>query len=128
MGEERLYSGKREGRHVADNNRISAVCGHKGDLPFYLSALVIGLGYGTMCPSYQSMFINLAPNSRRGTANSSYLTSWDIGAGAGIFSGGYIAQQSSYHTVYWLCFVLCVVGGVIYFLATSRHFSRLKLR
>lgn len=102
--------------------------GIKGDLPFYLSALIIGLGYGTMCPSYQSMFINLAPNSRRGTANSSYLTSWDIGAGAGIFSGGYIAQQSSYHTVYWLCFALCVVGGIIYFLATSRHFSRLKLR
>ena len=59
---------------------------------YYISAFVIGLGYGTMCPSYQSMFINLAPNSRRGTANSSYLTSWDVGAGIGIFSAGYIAE------------------------------------
>ena len=95
---------------------------------FYLSALIIGLGYGTMCPSYQSMFINLAPNSRRGTANSSYLTSWDVGAGLGICSAGYIAEQTSYHTVYRICFGLCVIGCIAYFLYTSKHFSRLKLR
>ena len=95
---------------------------------FYVSALIIGLGYGTMCPSYQSMFINLAPNSRRGTANSSYLTSWDVGAGIGIFSGGYIAERTSYHFVYWICFAACVVGALIYFAYTSKHFNRLKIR
>ena len=95
---------------------------------FYVSALIIGLGYGTMCPSYQSMFINLAPNSRRGTANSSYLTSWDVGAGIGIFSGGYIAERTSYHFVYWICFTACVVGALIYFAYTSKHFNRLKIR
>lgn len=98
------------------------------EFAFYASAIVIGLGYGTMCPSYQSMFINLAPNSRRGTANSSYLTSWDVGAGLGILSAGFIAQNSNYHTVYWICFGLCVVGGFVYFLYTSKHFTRQKLR
>lgn len=100
----------------------------KGNFFFYLSALVIGLGYGTMCPSYQSMFINLAPNSRRGTANSSYLTSWDVGAGIGIISAGYIAEASSYHTVYTICFALCVIGCIIYQIFTANHFSRLKIR
>ena len=95
---------------------------------YYISAFVIGLGYGTMCPSYQSMFINLAPNSRRGTANSSYLTSWDVGAGIGIFSAGYIAEGTSYYTVYWLCLGLCVVGAAVYFLFTSKHYARLKIR
>ena len=95
---------------------------------YYISAFVIGLGYGTMCPSYQSMFINLAPNSRRGTANSSYLTSWDVGAGIGIFSAGYIAECTSYHTVYWLFLGLCVVGAAVYFLFTSKHYARLKIR
>lgn len=95
---------------------------------YYISAFVIGLGYGTMCPSYQSMFINLAPNSRRGTANSSYLTSWDVGAGIGIFSAGYIAEGTCYHTVYWLCLGLCVVGAAVYFLFTSKHYARLKIR
>ena len=98
------------------------------DFSFYLSAFIIGLGYGTMCPSYQSMFINMAPNSRRGTANSSYLTSWDVGAGLGICSAGYIAEHTSYHTVYRICFGLCIVGGIIYYLYTSKHFTRLKIR
>lgn len=102
--------------------------GLQGDVAFYTSAMIIGLGYGTMCPSYQSMFINLAPNSRRGTANSSYLTSWDVGAGIGILSGGYIAELTSYHTVYWICFVLCVFGGIAYFTCTAKHFERLKIR
>ena len=98
------------------------------DFSFYLSAFIIGLGYGTMCPSYQSMFINMAPNSRRGTANSSYLTSWDVGAGLGICSAGYIAEHTSYHTVYRICFGLCIIGGIIYYLYTSKHFTRLKIR
>lgn len=97
-------------------------------IAYYISAFIIGIGYGTMCPSYQSMFINLAPNSRRGTANSSYLTAWDVGAGIGIFSAGYIARQWSYHTVYWLCTALCLLGMVAYFAITARHFSHNKLR
>lgn len=98
-------------------------------MPFYyLSAIIIGLGYGTMCPSYQSMFINLAPNSRRGTANSSYLTSWDVGAALGTFSAGYIAEVFTYHVVYRICFCLCILGMAAYFLYTSKHFTRLKLR
>lgn len=95
---------------------------------YYVSAFVIGLGYGTMCPSYQSMFINLAPNSRRGTANSSYLTSWDVGAGLGIFSAGHIAEHTGYHTVYWICLGLCIAGAAVYFLHTSRHYNHYKIR
>ena len=95
---------------------------------FYLSAIIIGVGYGTMCPSYQSMFINLAPNSRRGTANSTYLTSWDVGAGIGIFFAGYLAEATSYHTVYRLCLCLCVVGLIAYLAFTSKHFLRNRLR
>ena len=74
------------------------------------------------------MFINLAPNSRRGTANSTYLTSWDVGAGIGIFFAGYLAEATSYHTVYRLCLCLCVVGLIAYLAFTSKHFLRNRLR
>jgi MFS family permease len=99
-----------------------------GSWIFYASAIVIGLGYGTMCPSYQTMFINLAANNRRGTANSTFLTSWDVGATLGIFSAGYIADLTSYHTVYIICFSLCIIGMSAYFLFTAKHFDRLKVR
>ena len=38
---------------------------------FYGAAFIVGLGNGHMFPAFQTMFINLAPNSQRGTANSS---------------------------------------------------------
>ena len=57
---------------------------------YYGAALIIGLGNGHMFPAFQTMFINLAPNSQRGTANSTLLVSWDIGIGLGILVGGIV--------------------------------------
>ena len=42
-------------------------------------ALLLGIGFGTMFPAYNTLFVNLAPNNQRGTATSTYLTSWDVG-------------------------------------------------
>ena len=54
---------------------------------FFLISLLLGIGFGTMFPAYNTLFVNLAPNSQRGTATSTYLTSWDVGLGIGMLSG-----------------------------------------
>lgn len=95
---------------------------------FYLSALVLGIGYGAMCPSFQAVFVNLAHNNRRGTANSTYLTSWDLGLGIGVLFGGAIAQQLSYHDAYIMALAVCIVGAITFFYHTANHFNRNKLR
>lgn len=41
-----------------------------------------------MSPSYQTLFINLAEPTRRGTANATYLIAWDVGIGAACSSAG----------------------------------------
>ena len=63
---------------------------------FFLISLLLGIGFGTMFPAYNTLFVNLAPNSQRGTATSTYLTSWDVGLGIGMLSGGYIAEIASF--------------------------------
>ena len=95
---------------------------------FYLSAVVLGAGYGAMCPSFQAVFVNLAHNNRRGTANSTYLTSWDLGLGIGVLIGGAIAQRLSYHDAYIVAVAVCILGTVIFFRHTASHFNRNKLR
>lgn len=95
---------------------------------FYTSAFVLGVGYGAMCPSFQSVFINLAHNNRRGTANSTYLTSWDLGVGAGVLIGGAIAQHFSYHTAFEIAVAICVIGAIIFLAHTATHFNTHKLR
>ena len=56
-------------------------------------ALSQGVAFGTMFPAFNTLFVNLAPNNQRGTATSTYLTSWDVGIGIGLMAGGSIAQE-----------------------------------
>ena len=95
---------------------------------FYLSAVVLGIGYGAMCPSFQAVFVNLAHNNRRGTANSTYLTSWDLGLGIGVLVGGAIAERLSYHDAYILAVAVCIIGAIHFFSHTAKHFNKNKLR
>jgi len=95
---------------------------------FYSSAFILGVGYGAMCPSFQSVFINLAPNNRRGTANSTYLTSWDFGVGTGVLVGGFIAEHYSYHSAYEIAVAICVFGAILFLKHTAHHFNSNKLR
>lgn len=81
---------------------------------FFLISLLLGIGFGTMFPAYNTLFVNLAPNSQRGTATSTYLTSWDVGLGIGMLSGGYIAEIASFRAAYLFGAFLTVVS-VIYF-------------
>lgn len=95
---------------------------------FYSAAFVLGLGYGTMCSSLQAMFINLAPHNRRGTANSTYFTAWDLGIGIGVFVGGHIAEVTNYATAYRTGLCVSAVGCLIFYFIIRQHFERNKLR
>lgn len=95
---------------------------------YYGSALIIGFGNGHMFPAFQTMFINLAPNSQRGTANATQLTSWDVGIGAGVIIGGLFAENLGYHTAFWSAWIVNVIGVAALLLFTRKHFLKNKLR
>lgn len=95
---------------------------------YYGAALVIGLGNGHMWPAYQTMFINLAPHTQRGTANSSVLISWDVGVGLGILVGGVLSEHIGYHSAFWAAWILNVVGVVGFFAYVRQSYLRNRLR
>lgn len=95
---------------------------------YYGSALIIGLGNGHMFPAYQTMFINLASNAQRGTANSTMLVSWDIGVGLGMLVGGALAEWWGYGAAFWGAWVVNIVGVVVFFALAKGHFARNRLR
>lgn len=95
---------------------------------YYLSALVIGLGNGHLFPAYQTMFINLAPHTQRGTANSTLLTSWDLGIGLGILLGGVIAESAGYQYSFWIAVLSELIGVATFFLMVRGHFLANKVR
>ena len=95
---------------------------------YYISALVIGFGQGMLAPAYQTVFINMAPNSLRGTANSTYLTSWDVGAAIGIFAGGFLVEHLGYQPAFLTCAGMTLIAFLLFATVTGPHFNRTKLR
>lgn len=95
---------------------------------FFACAVILGLGNGHMFPAVQTMFVNLAPNNRRGTANSSMLTSWDVGIGLGVVVGGIISEISGYYAAFWTASFVNAVGVAFYFAYVRQSYMRNRLR
>lgn len=92
-------------------------------------ALSQGVAFGTMFPAFNTLFVNLALNSQRGTATSTYLTSWDVGIGIGLMAGGSIAQAfGGFDYAYLWGACLTVVSTLFFLWKAGPHFNRHKLR
>ena len=95
---------------------------------FFAVALLLGVGFGIMFPAYNTLFVNLAPNSQRGTATSTYLTSWDVGIGIGMLAGGYIAEVSTFYKAYLFGACLTIVSMLYFNGKVAPHYHKNKLR
>ena len=95
---------------------------------FFSVALLLGVGFGIMFPAYNTLFVNLAPNSQRGTATSTYLTSWDVGIGIGMLTGGYIAEVSTFDKAYLFGACLTIVSMLYFNGKVAPNYHKHKLR
>lgn len=99
-----------------------------GEWAYYLSALLIGLGNGRMYPAFLNMFIGVARNDQRGTANSSILISWDLGMGLGILLGGFLAEVFSFGAAFWFAAAIQAAGAALFIFFTSNFYTKRALR
>lgn len=105
-------------------NWNSMACG----IIFFAVALLLGVGFGIMFPAYNTLFVNLAPNNQRGTATSTYLTSWDVGIGIGMLTGGYIAEVSTFDKAYLFGACLTIISMLYFNSKVTPHYHKNKLR
>ena len=95
---------------------------------FFISAAVMGVGYGLITPTAQTMIVNMAEDTERGVANATYLTFFDIGVGSGVFVGGLIAQHINYSASYALSFLLALCAMAYLHLFIKNHFQLRRLK
>ncbi|WP_044747541.1 MFS transporter [Bacillus alveayuensis] len=91
---------------------------------YLLSALLIGLGWGTLFPSFQTMAIQVVSPSRRASALSTFLSIFDIGIGVGSFLTGAVVSFIGFQSLYFYSSFYVLVGLVLYFLFVHQRVDR----
>jgi MFS family permease len=95
---------------------------------FFLVAVLLGVGYGMIFPAYNTLFVDLAPNNRRATASSTYLTSWDLGIGIGLVFGGTLSGWFGFPITYEVGMVLVLLSTLFFARKAGPSFMKNKLR
>lgn len=114
---------------LASLQRMTAFSDSLVNVLFFVIPVILGFGYGMTFPAYNTLFVNLAPNNRRATASSTFMTSWDIGVGLGLVLGGRLADSNGGLPLAFLMGSLMILFSYIYFLKSAGpHFLRNKLR
>lgn len=75
---------------------------------FLVSAVLIGIGFGGLNPSFQALAIMAAPSQRSGLATSTYLLSMDAGVGMGSLAMGFLASCTDFRMMYMACAFLAI--------------------
>lgn len=86
------------------------------------SAILIGIGYGTLIPSFQTIAIQASPPEKIGLATSTFYIFADLGAGAGPTLLGILIGSVGYRNLYMLMALLLVgVIALYYFMHGRKH-------
>ncbi len=94
---------------------------------FFAGSTAIGIGFGCVNPAFQSLLVNLAPHNRRGTANATFYTFFDLGIGCGIAFGGFIIERSNFTTLLTICGILILLGAIHFQLISKKHYEKNRL-
>ena len=93
---------------------------------FYTSAFFIGIGYGTLLPAFQIIFINMASNGERGTANSTFLTGFDLGIGIGMLLAGFLSSFYSISFLFLVASGLSFCSIFVYIFISQKVYNKNK--
>jgi len=79
-----------------------------------VSAVLYGIGFGAAQPALQSTALRLVLPERRGVANASFFTAFDLGIGLGAILLGWISQYTGYQVLFTVSAVSVVVSLLIF--------------
>lgn len=91
-----------------------------GPTLFLVAGVFVGLGYGALVPSFQSLCIESADHSRSSYATATFFTLFDIGIALGSWLLGIVATHYHYDSVYLVSAVIILITCVMYVLKTVR--------
>lgn len=92
----------------------------------YIAAVFYGLGFGTVQPALQAWAIERSPKNRRGMANATFFSFFDLGIGCGAILFGQIGYWLDYSSIY-IAAACSVFISVLYYLVILRKEKNSRL-
>lgn len=87
---------------------------------FLLSAGIIGLGWGTLFPTFQTIAIQDSEPKKKGLATATFLSIFDTGIGLGSFLVGIFVTKMGFSSFYLLSSIYILVGVILYYFLHTR--------
>lgn len=87
--------------------------------------LIMGVAYGAIFPSLQTLTVRLSPANRTGVATATFFLFYDAGFGLGAFFLAMIASAFGYSTMYQVVSGLIILTLVLYYLLYHRKSKQL---
>lgn len=98
------------------------------NVTFIISAILSGYAFGGIEPALQSMAVHIAPEKRRGAANSTFLCAYDIGIGIGGAIAGALIDLIGYHKMFLVLSIANIVSIIVYVIFGRKHPSSITYR
>lgn len=89
-----------------------------------IAAALYGFGFGSVQPSLQAWAVDQAGPNRRGMANATFSSFFDLGVGAGAMIFGQIAYYFGYHVIYIIAALSVFSSIILYFFIYVREKQR----
>lgn len=93
-----------------------------------IAAAIYGLGFGTVQPALQAWAVDQAPADRKGMANATFFSFFDLGVGMGAIIFGWVASHFGYAFIYMIAAgsVMFALLLYIYLVFSARKQTKLR--
>ncbi|MFP4557697.1 MAG: MFS transporter [Bacteroidales bacterium] len=91
---------------------------------FHIAALIIGLGFGIIMPTFQAMINNVVSHERRGAANSTFLTCFDLGIGLGMVGTGFLSEWFGFKTTFLISSLVNLIALFYFMVYSSKQYKK----
>lgn len=98
----------------------------RGDTLFTASAVAMGVGFGIVHPTAMAMAINRVEPFRRGAANGTIFSAFDLGIGLGSIFLGVLSKQVGLSYMYLTCSFIMVIPLILFYLKDAREYTVVK--
>jgi len=93
----------------------------RGNLLFIMSAVSMGIGFGIVHPTILAMAINRVAPYRRGAANGTIFSAFDLGIGLGAILLGMLSKKVGLPYMYLSCCFIALIPLVMFYLREVRE-------